>query len=154
VACLSSRRAAEAKRYVSMSTARTITAFLVAPLMTPIVLLGADQLHGAPFNLSEQVGAFVFVSGFAYAATALFGIPSFLLFRANRWNNVLLYILFGGIIGLLVSIILNYPVFFDGLSLEYPGLHAGAGALSALVFRVLSGANFDHVSRAPAHGET
>ena len=137
-----------------MSTARIIIAFLVAPLMTPVVLLGADHLHGAPFNLSRDFGLFVVVAGFAYAATALFGVPAFFIFRANRWTNVLLYVLVGGLIGLLVSVILNYPVSFDGLSLEYRGWHAAAGALSALVFRVLSAVTFDHVSRAPAHGET
>ena len=137
-----------------MNRARIIAAFLVAPLMTPLVLLGADQLHGAPFNLAEQLGAFVFVSGFAYGATVLFGIPAFFLFRAKRWTNFFLYVLVGGLIGLLVSLILNYPISFDVLGLEYRGWWALAGALSALVFRMLSGVNFDHVSRAPGHGET
>ena len=137
-----------------MSSARIAGAFLVAPLMTPIVLLGADQLHGAPFNLTEQAGAFVFVSGFAYAATLLFGIPAFFLFRAKRWGSILLYVLVGGLIGLLVSVILNYRISVDALALEYRGWWAMAGALSALVFRILSGAKFAHVSPAPAHGET
>jgi hypothetical protein len=122
--------------------------------MTPLVLLGADLLHGAPFNLAEQLGAFVFVGGFAYAATVLFGIPAFFLFRANRWTNIFLYVLAGGLIGLLVSVILNYRISFDVFALEYRGWWAIAGASSALVFRMLSGGKFDHVSRAPAHGET
>jgi len=122
--------------------------------MTPVVLLGADQVHGAPFNLAEQLGAFLFVAGFAYAATVFFGIPAFLLFRAKYWTNVFLYVFVGGLIGLLVSVILNYQVSFDVLSLEQRAWHAVAGALSALVFRMLSGVKFDHVSRALAHGET
>ena len=137
-----------------MNTARIIIAFLVAPLITPVVLLGAEHLHGTPFNLSGDFGLFVVVAGFAYAATALFGIPAFLLFRAYRWSSVFLYVLVGALIGLLVSIILNHPLSFDVRSLEYRGWHAAAGALSALVFRVLSAVKFDHVSRAPAHGET
>ena len=139
--------AAEAQRYVSMSTARIIIAFMVAPVMTPVVLLGADHLHGAPFNLSEDFGLFVAVAGFAYAAAALFGIPAFFLFRAYRWTGVFLYVLVGALIGLLVSIILNHPVSFDIPSLEYRGWYAAAGALSALVFRVLSGVRFDPVQR-------
>jgi hypothetical protein len=59
-----------------MGAARTIVAFLIAPLMTPLVLLGAEQLRGAAFNLSEQLGAFVFLSGFAYVATVVFGVSA------------------------------------------------------------------------------
>ena len=138
-----------------MSVARTIVAFLIAPLMTPLVLLGTDQSRGGvPFNLWEQLGFFVFVSGFAYAATVLFGVPAFFLFRAKGWTNVFLYVLVGGLIGLLVSVILNYPIFFDTQSLKYRACWALAGTLSALVFRVLSGVKVDRVSNAPAHGET
>jgi len=136
-----------------MNVARTIVAFLIAPLMTPLVLLGAAQLRGAPFNLSEQLGLFVFVGGFAYAATVLFGVPAFFLFRFKRWTNVILYGLGGGLIGFLVSVILGYPISFD-MSLKYRGLWALAGALSASVFRMLSGVKFDHVSSAPTHRET
>ena len=137
-----------------MSVARTIVAFLIAPLMTPLVLLGADQLRGGPFNLSEQLGGFVIVSGFAYAATGVFGVPAFFLLRAKRWTNVFLYVIVGGLLGFLVSVILNYPISVEMLGLKYRGLWALAGALSALVFRVLSGVKSDHVSSAPVHGET
>jgi tetrahydromethanopterin S-methyltransferase subunit C len=122
--------------------------------MTPVVLIGADHLHGTPFSLSGDFGLFVVVAGFAYAARALFGIPAFFLFRAYRWTSVFVYVLVGALIGLLVSIIINHPVSFDVPSLEYRGWCAAAGALSALQFRVLSAVKFDHVSRAPAHGET
>jgi hypothetical protein len=137
-----------------MSRVRIILAFLVAPLMTPLVLLGADQLHGAQFNLPEQFGAFIFVGGFAYAATLLFGLPVFFLFRTKSWTNVFLYVLVAGLIGLLVSLILNYPISSDVVNWEYRGWHATAGGLSGLVFRMFSKAKFDHLSRARAHGET
>jgi hypothetical protein len=122
--------------------------------MTPLVLLVADQLHGAQFNLAEQLSAFIFIGGFAYGATLLFGVPAFFLFRARCWSNVFLYVFVGGLIGLLVSVILNYPISSAELGLEYRGWCAAGGALSALVFRMLSGTMFGHVSRAPAHGET
>ena len=143
-----------AQRYVSMSHARIITAFLVAPLMTPVVLLGADHLHGAPFNPAEEFGLFLFVAGFAYAATALFGVPAFFLFRAKGWTNVFAYMLVGSLIGLTVSFILSYRLSLYVQSLEYRGWHAMAGGLSALVFRILSGVKFNNVSPAAAHGET
>jgi hypothetical protein len=133
------QRAAEQRRYVSMSRARIIV---------------ADQSHGAQFNPAEQLGAFIFIGGFAYGATLLFGVPAFFLFRARRWSNIFLYVFVGGLIGLLVSVILNYPTASAELGLEYRGWWAAAGALSALVFRMLSGATFGHVSRAPANGET
>jgi hypothetical protein len=137
-----------------MSHARVIAAFLIAPLMTPLVFLAADLSHGMLLNLAELPAYFFVVGGFAYGATALFGIPAFLLFRAKRWNNVLLYGLVGSLIGLLVSVIMNYPVYFSGLSFEYRGWHGVAGALSALMFRMLSGLRFDRASRVPVHGET
>jgi hypothetical protein len=106
------------------------------------------------FNLGELPFYFLIVGGFAYGATALFGILAFLLFRAKRWTNVLLYMLVGGFIGLLVSVIMNSPVYFSGLSFEYRGWHGVAGALSALVFRMLSGLKFDREPHAPVHVET
>ena len=125
-----------------MSRGTLILAFIVAPLATPLVLLGADGLHGMPF---WDLGAFVFVAAFAYSATILFGVPSFFLFRAKHWNDVFLYALFGGLIGLLVSVILDHRVPFSVMNLEYRGWHALAGVLSALVFRMLSGVRPDHV---------
>jgi hypothetical protein len=137
-----------------MTWRRTIAAFLVAPLMTPFVILLSDQSHGAPFNLAEQFIAFLFIAAFAYAATVLFGIPAFFLFRAKRWTNVFLYMLTGGVIGLLFSVLLNYRISFNVLALEYRAWWAIAGSFSALVFRIVLGAKFDHVSIAPARAET
>ena len=137
-----------------MSPARIIAAFLVAPLMTPLVLLGADQLQGAPFNLREQLSAFVFVAGFAYAATIVFGIPVFFLFRVTHWTSVLLYVLVGGLVGLLVSVILNERPSLDVLDLGFRGRCVLAGALSSLVFRMISGARVNQETRSLVQGET
>ena len=134
-----------------MSRARIITAFLVAPLTTPVVLLGADHLKGTPFNLETDLGLFVFVAGFAYMATALFGIPAFFIFRIKHWTNILLYVLVGGLVGLIVSVILDAS--FDVVNVRFRLLYVVAGGSSALVFRMLSG-EFDPVVSAPSHSET
>jgi hypothetical protein len=110
-----------------MSQSRIIVAYLIAPLISPLVFIAAYLSHGMLFNLGELPFYFLIVGGFAYGATALFGIPAFLLFRAKRWTNVLLYMLVGGFIGLLVSVIMNSPVYFSGLSFAYRGWHGVAG---------------------------
>src|SRR4029079_15532755 len=101
-----------------------------------LVLLGADGLHGMPF---WDLGAFVFVAAFAYSATILFGVPSFFLFRAKHWNDVFLYALFGGLFGLLVSVILDHRVPFSVMNLEYRGWHALAGVFSGACSRMVCG---------------
>src|SRR5688500_18632998 len=105
-----------------MRTARIIAAFLIAPLITPLLLLGLAQLKTEEFDLVELQGIFIFFAMFAYAATILFGLPTFFLFRAQRWNNMLLYVLAGGLIGLIVSLILNPRLSVDVLALESRGL--------------------------------
>jgi hypothetical protein len=137
-----------------MRTARIIAGFLIAPLITPLVLLGVAQLKTEELDLVGLQGIFIFVAMFAYAATILFGLPVFFLFRAQRWNNMLLYILAGGLIGLLVSIILNPRLSIDVAVLESRGLCALGGASSALGFRLLSGVKFNHRSGDSPNGET
>ena len=137
-----------------MRIARIIAAFLIAPLMTPLVFLGVDHLQGQPFNLAELMGIFVIIGGFSYAATVTFGVPAFFLFHAKRWNNIFLYMLAGCLIGTLVSVILSHEVSLDLQEMKFRGWCALSGALSAVVFRVLSGLKFDYVSRVAASGET
>lgn len=78
-----------------MNPSRVIVAFLIAPHMTPLVLLWADRLGGERFSLGA-FSIFAFVAGFAYAATAIFGVLAFFLFRAKRWSNIFLYVAAGG----------------------------------------------------------
>jgi hypothetical protein len=137
-----------------MRVARIIAAFLIAPLITPLVLLGVAQLKTQEFDLVGLQGIFMFFAMFAYAATILFGIPAFFLFRAQRWNNMLLYVLAGGLIGLLVSLILNPRLSVDVPVLESRGLCVLGGASSALGFRLLSGVKFNHRSRNRPNDET
>jgi hypothetical protein len=132
-----------------MNPARVIIAFGVAPLMTPIVLLGVARGDGPPFSLKRDLALFVFVAGFAYVATALFGVPAFFLFRTKRWTNVFLYVFVGGLIGLAVSVVINQRVSFSFWDQEFRLRCMLAAALSALVFRMLSGVNFNQKSSTP-----
>ena len=77
---------------------------------------------------------------FAYLATALFGIPAYIVFRALRWTRLFSFLVGGACIGLVASLfIMGFP--FDD-SLDRLGERAWcalAGALSALMFRIISG---------------
>jgi hypothetical protein len=137
-----------------MRAGRIIAGFLIAPLITPLVLLGVAQLKTEELDLVGLQGIFIFVAMFAYAATILFGLPAFFLFRARRWNNMILYVLAGGLIGLLVSLILNPQLSVDVAVLESRGLCVLGGASSALGFRLLSGVRFNHRSRNRPNDET
>src|SRR5437588_4991997 len=120
-----------------MTRARTIAAFLFAPLMTPIVIMAYDLFRHVLLDFRQVPFYFMAYGAFAYVATLLFGIPALLLFRWLRWTNILLFIMGGAVIGLIVSMFV-----MEGYTLEYfmqrigeRMLCAAAGALSALTFR-------------------
>jgi hypothetical protein len=117
--------AGEQQRYVSMINRRTITAFLVAPLITPLVLTVFDYTEGyAP--------SFVAYALFAYLAVIILGLPAFLVYRALRWTNPFLFVFGGALIGYVVSLFI-----FEGYRVKEHLWCALAAALSALVFRII-----------------
>ncbi|HEV7905804.1 MAG TPA: hypothetical protein VGO96_18335 [Pyrinomonadaceae bacterium] len=119
--------------------ARIKSAFLISPLVTPFVLMlmawqqGTFQFRDAP--------AYIIVHGFfAYAAVMLFGYPVFTLYRQMRWTNPLLFMLFGGLIGFLASIMFGQTLDIDSpflFRLNDSMWFICAGALPALIFRLL-----------------
>jgi hypothetical protein len=123
-----------------MTTQVRITiAFLISPLATPFVLMLMASQQGV-FRLRDAP-AYIIVHGFfAYLAVMLFGYPVFTLYRQMRWTNPLLFMLFGGFIGFLASI-----MFGQTLDLYSPFLFRlndslwfiCAGALPALIFWLL-----------------
>jgi hypothetical protein len=141
------------KRYVSMTRSRTIIAFLVAPLMTPIVIMAYDLsrhvLIDAPFY-------FLTYGVFAYLATIIFGIPALLFFRWLRWTNVILFVAGGAFIGLLVSMFVmeSYTVEYFLQRIGERTLCMVAGGLSALMFRVILLGRARNGYRVSAQGET
>ena len=140
-----------------MKLGRIIVAFLVAPLMTPIVFIIAALVNGV-FDMPEQIpGYFLLYGSFAYLAATIFGIPAYFLYRALDWTNILLFIVGGAIIGFMFSffIIEGYPAYIFWLRLGDRLWCVLAGGLSALVFRmILSGLNFGERKRVPIGGET
>jgi len=106
-------------------TKRLIVAFIVSPLMTPLVLSVLDYTEG-------YVSSFGVYALFAYLAVLLFGLPAFLIYRALRLTNPILFVLGGGLIGYLVSMFI-----FEGYRVKEHLWCAVAASLSALVFRII-----------------
>src|SRR5262249_33524848 len=86
-----------------MTRARTIAAFLIAPLMTPVVFMAYDFSRHVLLDFQQVPFYFLTYGVFAYGATLIFGIPALLLYRWLDWTNVVLFVVGGVLIGLLVS---------------------------------------------------
>jgi len=122
-----------------MTRARTIAAFLVAPLVTPLVFMAYDLSRHVLLDAQQVPFYFLTYGAFAYLATIVFGIPALLMFRWLRLTNVGLFVLGGAVIGLVVSMFV-----MEGHTFEY-FMHrisermvcATAGGLSALTFRLI-----------------
>ena len=120
------------------STKRTILAFLIAPLMTPL-FFGAYHLLYALFGPEYPIGfgfhpwIYAFIGVYAYLVTVVFGVPAFFIFRASGWTNVFSFVGVGAFIGFVVSLMTVY----NGASLMESVFFTLAGALSAFVFRVI-----------------
>jgi hypothetical protein len=143
-------------RYVSMTRARTIAAFIFAPLITPLVIICSDFSRGILVEVRQVPFYFVTYGAFAYLAMIGFGIPALFLYRWLHWTNIVLFFAGGALIGLLVSI------FVTGSNSIYYFLHrlaehmlcALAGGLSASVFRLILLGFGNAGGRVPARGET
>jgi hypothetical protein len=143
--------------YEVMRVGRIILAFLVAPLVTPVVfIVEASLSRGLP--LSEQIpGYFLLYGLFAYIATAALGIPAYFLFRALRWSSVILFVLGGGAIAFIFSFFIfeGYPANIFWIRLGDRLWCVLAGGLSALVFRmILLNLEFNGRKRLPIESET
>jgi hypothetical protein len=124
-------------------TKRVIVAFIVSPLMTPLVLSVFDYTEG-------YYSSFGVYALFAYLAVLLFGLPAFLIYRALGWTNSSLFVLGGGLIGYLVSMFI-----FEGYRVKEHLWCSVAGSLSALVFRtIVYGLPFKRTKTLSVEGET
>jgi hypothetical protein len=133
-----------------MSSKRTILAFLIAPLITPLVFCASDLMFRSfgpkfPIPLAFDPTLYVLIGVYAYLVTAVLGVPMYFLFCALRLRNMLLFALGGAVIGAIVSFILfhSHPLLGFWTMVDRMGCVL-AGALSALAFRmILSRPNFD-----------
>ena len=118
---------------------RVVLAFLVAPLMTPVVFMAFDLFEGRLVLLNQVPFYFMTYGVFAYLATAVFGTGAFFLFRLFKWNNVILFVAGGAMIGLVVSLFIMEGGSMSSFArrIEERLVCALAGGLSALVFRMV-----------------
>jgi hypothetical protein len=140
-----------------MRVGRIILAFLVAPLVTPVVFIVEASLSRS-LPLSEQILSYFLLYGlFAYLATAALGIPGYFLFRALKWSNVLFFLFGGAVIAFIFSFFVfeGYPANIFWLRLRDRLWCVLAGALSAFVFRmILFNLKFNGRKRFPIESET
>jgi hypothetical protein len=143
-------------RYVSMSWLRTIAAFVIAPLITPIVIC-LYLFSGQALSVRQVVGCFYLFGPFAYIAAIIFGLPIFVLFRWLNWTNVGLFFIFGTLIGLGVGMIMARHNPIEYILARHLGELAVcgiSGGLSALAFRFIA-FGFGRVNyRVPMRRET
>jgi hypothetical protein len=119
---------------------RLILAFLIAPLMTPLVFIVTVFSRNAPAaSLKGICLIFLLYTPFAYLAEGLIGIPAFLLFRFFNWNGFVVYCCGGALIALLAMFLIS-KLF---ITWSVPGGDFAwcmvAGAISALAFRLIVG---------------
>lgn len=121
--------------FFPMTYGRVILALLVSPLMTLLTFLVAVSSRRGVMPLSNLVPiVFVLYAPFAYLATAILGIPTFLVFRALGWKNPYAFILAGIIIGLATAfIVFQFFTAWSVLEGDYIWC-AMAGGFSAFVF--------------------
>ena len=87
-----------------MKQFRVWLAFVVAPLVTPVVFVVVEVLEGRVTNWQALFGYLLVFSAFTYPSVAVFGVPSYLIFRKWRVTSVGAYALAGAVIGLLSAI--------------------------------------------------
>ena len=86
--------------------AATVVAFLLAPLVPPMVLAILSPLVTDIGSFLKWTSIFYFYSALA---TTIFGIPVFLALRQFKLINVWTAILSGFFIGLVVAVCLHFP---------------------------------------------
>ena len=128
--------------YATVSEKRTLCAFLIAPIATPLCFVLA-ALAFNPVSAVKDIRSFALVSLFsslymlvyAYGAELIFGLPLWWAFRRYRISSRVAFASTGGLIGGIVPILMAV-----GSEASLPWFQgeptcAIAGLLSALVFR-------------------
>src|SRR5690349_19726975 len=86
-----------------MNRWRTLLAFLIAPVMTPLVFGVREVSSGT--TIMRELPYFVILLPYSYSAEILFGIPAFIVFRRWRIRSYLAYGLTGALIGEVVYVL-------------------------------------------------
>jgi hypothetical protein len=119
---------------------RVAIAFAIAPLATGAVFALVTWLSDPGLIRQNGIAAYIgFYSVFGYAATVLFGLPSWWLWRKMRWTSYEMATGVGATIGLATGLLLKLSILQWGdTALILPSCTL-AGALSALLFRAIGG---------------
>jgi hypothetical protein len=121
-----------------VETDQVILAFVVAPLVVPLVFAISTLLpHQRGHFWAELVIIGVFGLPVAYIVEIFLGIPAWIIFRASRIKSPLAFALGGAAIGLLVDVIQVPSRALHAWSLE-DTVYVAAALSSALLFRVIA----------------
>ncbi len=122
-----------------MNRWRIVLAFIVAPIIVPIVFSAPALIH---FHVLDFLAGIFMLSIYAlpvaYIFELLIGVPAWILFRIFRLKSLLAFALGGAVIGLLVDVIMKIASksLFDWESGD--ALYVLAALGSALLFRVIA----------------
>lgn len=107
---------------------RTLLAFIAAPLIVPIIVLGADWLlSGKPPYPGDFLGVLIW----AYPVELVLGVPGWIIFRHYHVTSILSYLAAGAAIGGAVVLTLRPDGYFIPIDLL-------ATVCSVLLFRYIS----------------
>jgi len=127
------------------STARTITAFAVAPLVAPVVVgaygLLADADLLGPAQIQSFFGYLFIASVMSYAPSLVFGTCIFLVLRRWRRENPAAYSIAGAFVGLLYGFILLRGLSPPEARAVLSGCVGCVGAAVGLCFALIRGSS-------------
>ncbi len=114
---------------------RTILAFALAPLATPLFFLVVGAIQTGPMSTVAKIPSYLVVFGpFAYAATMSLGVVAFWL-RPRRWDAWPYYYIVCGVgIGLITALVLYSWGEMRWASTELFSLSSLAGGISGFCF--------------------
>jgi hypothetical protein len=132
-----------------MGLLRTVLAFLVTPLISPLAGMLVYAFHSGGLPPAYAVrSSFKYYGVIAYVATAVFGLPALLLLRRSRLGGKLSAVVCGGLIALATAFALFelVPLFFTANNIEGYLTWSLTGAVSGLVFWLIAAGGKANIS--------
>ena len=125
--------------FVGLSKRRIVLAFIVAPIVVPVVFSAPVLIH---LHVLDFLAGIVFLSVYAlpiaYIVELLIGIPAWVLFQIFRVESLVAFALGGALIGLLADVIMKIPSKSLCDWTLGDGLYVLAALGSAIVFRAIA----------------
>ena len=122
---------------------RTIVAFLVAPLATPVLFFAVAVLSHDSRVLPQDMWAYLAIFGiYTYPSVLVFGVPAYLLYRRRGITSVPAYMVGGALIGLATAAawltLLGSWLTAGALPTRFVLTCIAAGALAGMCFRIIA----------------